>query len=76
MGQKSAQLPNFENVQYPKEESKQKHFFAKVITEVAKVYLCEKKIGGFWHLNDVIEKFWKIAEVVQVFVIWRLLTRC
>lgn len=47
MGQKSAHLPNFENVQYPKEESKQKHFFAKVITEVAKVYLCEKKNWGF-----------------------------
>ena len=46
MGQKRAQLPYFELVQHPKEKSRAKNFFAKVIKAVAKVYLPEKNLGG------------------------------
>ena len=77
MGQKSAHLPNFENVQYPKEESKQKHFFAKVITEVAKVYLCEKKIGGFVALKrchwEILENRWGCTSVCNLAFAYTLL---
>jgi len=46
MGQKSAQLPYFEKVQHLKEKSSAKNFLSKVIRAVAKVYLCEKNLGG------------------------------
>jgi len=46
MGQKGPQLPYFEKVQHPKKKSRAKNFFAKVISTVAKVYLCEKNMGA------------------------------
>ena len=51
---KSAQLPYFEKVQHPEEKPRAKSFFAKVIRAVAKVYLCEKNLGGYWHFNSIV----------------------
>ena len=51
ISQKSAQLPCFERVQHLMEKSRTKNFFAKVIRAVAKVYLCEKNFGAWWHFN-------------------------
>ena len=51
MGQKSTQLTHLEKVQRPKEKSRVKHFFAKVIKVVAKVYSREKSLGIVGHFK-------------------------
>jgi len=52
MGQKSAPLPCFEGVQQQEENFRARIFSARVIRVVAKVWLCEKKIGGFLALSS------------------------
>ena len=52
IGQKSAQLPWFERVQYLKKKSRAKNIFATVIRAVAKIYLCENNFGGWWNFNS------------------------
>ena len=51
MGQKSAKLPCLLMVQHLKEKSRAKDFLVIVNRAVAKVYLCDKTLGGWWHLN-------------------------
>jgi len=51
MGQKRAQLPYPEKAQHLREKSRAKNALAKVIRVVAKVYLCETNLGGWWHFK-------------------------
>ena len=45
MDQKRAKLTYFEKVQHPKEKSRAKNIFTKVIRLIMKVYLSEKNFG-------------------------------